>query len=100
MSCNYSIWHDVKACHYKSNKSYGGISESKEIIYIGSSATYSEEHCRILTTKRNYQDKKYGDCHIFSTSIDGIILKQSIWSIKERKVVKIKTKLSKLKSLQ
>jgi len=99
MSRSYPIWHDVQACHYKSNKSYGGIQDSGETIYVGTSATYSHEHCRILTTKRTINHEKYGECYIFRTSLDGIILKETLISIKSKKLVKVNTKLNRIKSL-
>ena len=92
---SYPIWHDVSACHYKTNKSYGGKTDSEETIYVGTSGKNSHLHCKILTTKRKIFDPKYGECDIFKTSIDGIVVKETLISIKLKKVVKIKSKLNK-----
>lgn len=86
---SYPIWHKVQACHYKSNKSYGGRTDSGETIYVGTSAKYSEEHCKILTTKREIEHEKYGKCLIFKTSMDNVVLKTSIFSLDEKKIVEV-----------
>lgn len=99
MAQQYPIWHEVSACHYRSNKSYGGRDNSGETIYIGSSSTYSYEHCKVLTTRREVLSPKFGKCWIFRTSIDGIVLKESLVRIKDKKLVQRRTKLNKLKSL-
>jgi len=95
----YPIWHVVKTCHYKNDKSYGGLANSGETIYVGTSSFNSHEHCKILTTKREIDLPKHGKCFIFKTSIDGVILKETIISIKNKTVVKQRTKLNKIKSL-
>lgn len=99
MGKSYPIWHKVQACHYKSSKSYGGKTDSGETIYVGTSGSNSHEHCKILTTNRTVNTEKYGMCNIFKTSMDGIVLKETWVSIKERKVVKVKNKLNTIKSL-
>lgn len=99
MAQSYPIWHEVQACHYKSSKSYGGRNNSGETIYVGTSAKNSHEHCKILTTRREIIHPKFGKCMIFKTSIDNIILKETIISVKNREVVKQRTKLNKIKSL-
>jgi len=96
---SYPIWHAVEACHYKSNKSYGGKTDSGEIIYVGTSAKNSHEHCRVLTTKREITHPKWGECLIFKTSVDGVVLKETIISVENRVVVKQRSKLNKIKSL-
>ena len=99
MSRNYPIWHKVQACHYKKSKSYGGRDNSKEIIFIGTSSTYSYEHCRILTTRRLIKHPKYGKCWKFKTSMDNKVLKESIVSYKTKELISQKSKLNKIKSL-
>lgn len=99
MAQSYPIWHEVQACHYKGRKSYGGKRNSGETIYVGTSARNSHLHCKILTTKREYNHPKYGECLVFKTSIDGVVLKETIVSIKDKKVVEQKTKLNSIKSL-
>ena len=100
MASNYPIWHKVTACIYKSSKSYGGRNDSGETIYVGTSSTYSYRHCRILTTRRKIQHPKFGDCYIFRTSIDDIVLKESLVRIKDKQLVQQRTKLNKIKSLK
>jgi len=99
MSYSYPIWHDVQACHYKSSKSYGGVSDSGETIYVGTSKKNSYKHCDIMTTKRKKEHSKYGFCMVFRTSVDNIILKETWVSIKERRIVKVVDKLKRIKSL-
>ena len=99
MSHNYPIWHNVTACIYKLDKSYGAKNDSKETIFVGTSAVNSHKHCDILTTRRTIYHEKYGECYIFRTSIDGIVLKETLVSINERKMVQQRTKLNRIKSL-
>lgn len=96
---NFPIWHDVQACHYKSGKSYGGKDNSGETIYVGTSAKSSHEHCSILTTRRFETDPKHGDCIVFKTSMDGVVLKETWVSEKDKTVVRRRTKLKSIKSL-
>lgn len=77
MSFSYPIWHEVQACHYKSKKSYGGKTDSGETIYVGTSGSNSHFHCEILTTKRIKEHPKYGECYVFATSVDKVILKRT-----------------------
>lgn len=100
MASNYPIWHQVQACHYKSNKSYGGRNNSGETIYIGTSSKYSYKHCKILTTRREILHPKFGNCYIFRTSIDDIVLKESLVRIKDKQLVQQRTKLNRIKSLK
>ena len=100
MTSNYPIWHKVTACIYKSSKSYGGRNDSGETIYVGTSATYSYKHCQILTTRREIQHPKFGDCYIFRTSIDDVVLKESLVRIKDKQLVQQRTKLKRIKSLK
>ena len=99
MSRSYPIWHRVQACHYKSSKSYGGVRNSGETIYVGTSASNSHKHCEILTTKREIDHSKYGKCYVFKTSMDGIVLKETLISVKDRILIKQRTKLNRIKSL-
>lgn len=99
MSHSYSIWHEVNSSCYKSSKSYGSKGYSEEDIYVGTSAKNSHHHCRVCTTRRTAYLPKYGDCHIFRTSIDGIVLVETIVSVKDKVVVKRKSKLKHIKSL-
>lgn len=93
MAHSYPIWHEVKACHYRSGKSYGGKENSGETIYVGTSANNSHAHCSILTTKR--EDSKGNK--IFKTSIDGVVLVET--TVYKNGNSKKRTKLNKIKSL-
>lgn len=99
MAHSYPIWHQINACHYNSGKSYGGKENSGETIYVGTSANNSYEHCKILTTMREYNDDKHGPVRVFKTSVNDIILIETHVSVKKRKVIKRRTKLNKIKSL-
>jgi hypothetical protein len=99
MASNYPIWHQVQACHYKTSKSWGGKNDSGETIYVGTSASYSYEHCKILTTRRVIVHPKLGECYIFKTSVDGVVLKETLIRIKDKQMVKQRTKLKRIKSL-
>jgi hypothetical protein len=99
MASNYPIWHQVQACHYKTSKSWGGKNDSGETIYVGTSAKYSYEHCKILTTRRVIVHPKLGECYIFKTSVDGVVLKETLIRIKDKQMVKQRTKLKRIKSL-
>lgn len=99
MAHGYPIWHDVQACHYKSNKSWGGKNDSGETIYVGTSARYSYEHCKVLTTRRKIVHPKLGECYIFKTSVDGVVLKETLIRIKDKQMVKQRSKLKRIKSL-
>jgi hypothetical protein len=99
MAHSYPIWHEVQACHYKSSKSYGGKINNTETIYVGTSANNSHKHCSIATTRRRILDPKYGECDSFQTKVDGIVLVETVISVKDRVVVKKRTKLKSIKSL-
>ena len=103
MSRNYSIWHEVDACHYKSSKSYGGRTDSGDTIKVGSSSSNSEELGFILTTKRVYNHEKYGRVVVFKLSLDNVILKIALFKATKGdqagELIKIKSKMRRLKDL-
>lgn len=100
MSRSYPIWHEVNACHYQSSKSYGGKSNSGETIYVGTSAKNSHSHCEILTTRREIYSMKYKErVSIFRTSIDNVVLVETVVGVSSRKVLRKRTKLNKIKNL-
>lgn len=77
----YPIRHDVKACIYKSSKSYGAKNTSEETIYVGSGKNNSHTLAKVCTTKRfksNY--KNFGSYVVFRISVDNIVLKEMIFS--------------------
>ena len=99
MAYNYPIWHEVSACHYKSSKSYGGVKDSGERIYVGTSAKNSHFHCKILTTKRDIDHQEFGKCLLFRTSIDDVVVKETLVSVKERAVVSQKSMINETTDL-
>ena len=74
---HYPIWHKVQACHYKSNKSWGGKNDSVDNIVVGSSSSNSYNIAKTRTTRRfkEIDGKEY--C-IFKFSVDDIVLKE-VW---------------------
>jgi len=55
---SYPIWNDVSACIYKSSKSYGAKDTSECTVKVGTSAAYSYDLVRHVTTKRACNDGK------------------------------------------
>jgi hypothetical protein len=103
MSRSKAIWHQVTACNYQSSKSYGNLNTSDETIYVGSSASNSYEHCQIVTTKREITHKKHGDCIVFKTSVDDVILKETLFKNNKGRAgeyIGQRTKLNSVKSLK
>ena len=52
MAYSYPIWNDVKACIYKSSKSYGAKDTSEVNVRVGTSASNSEHLVSHYTTRR------------------------------------------------
>jgi len=102
MSRSHAIWHDVRACIYKSSKSYGAKDTSEDSIYVGSSASNSHKFVDIITTKRIVSDPRYGDTIVFKISLDDVVLKEMIFKNNKGRAgeyIKTVTKLNKIKSL-
>ena len=101
MSQQYPIWNDVEACIYKSNKSYGARDTNHFKQYVGSSSKNSTKHVEFTTTKRLMSSYKgYENVWVFRTSLDGIVLKASIFEDNKGKPGKLIKQLSKLTSLK
>lgn len=49
---SYPIWNDVRACHYKSGKSYGNKETGEVVVMVGSSSRNSHKLVTHTTTKR------------------------------------------------
>ena len=102
MGRSHAIWNTVTACKYNSNKSYG-ISNTGEVkINVGSSASNSHEFLKHVTTRTFYHHDKYGPVCVFKFSVDGVVLKEMIFTDnkgKAGKLLKTRTKLKSLKSL-
>jgi hypothetical protein len=49
---SYPIWNDVRACHYKSAKSYGNKETGEVVVRVGSSRNNSHKLVEHVTTKR------------------------------------------------
>ena len=100
MAYSYPIWHEISACHYNSKKSWGGKDNSKDSIYVGSSANNSEHFADILITRKVKNGKV-----IFRLSVDDVILKEAIFDENGNTgragiFRKIRTKLKRIKSLK
>ena len=89
MSRSYPIWHEITNCNYQSSKSYGNRNYGKEIIYVGSSADNSHEHCTIEHKREfNYmfgKDKDGNETKTkiveFKTYIDDILMVTSRFTV-------------------
>ena len=79
MAYSYPIYHNVQACHYKSDKSYGGKDTSVDNIVVGSSIRNSYPIAKCITTRRFLTDDKLGNICVFKYSVDGIVLKEVIF---------------------
>ena len=78
---SHHIWNDVDACIYKSSKNWGARDTCHLDQYVGSSSSNSHLHVKFTTTKRYYSEYKgFIDVWVFRTSIDNIVLKESIMS--------------------
>jgi len=76
MAYSYPIWHEVSACHYRSDKSYGGKNDSRDKICVGSSAKNSYLLADTCTTRRMTIDDETGERHIqFRYYIDSVMVK-------------------------
>jgi len=102
MGRSHPIWNQVTACKYNSSKSYG-ISDTGEVeIYVGSSSKNSHSFLNHITTRRFYVHHKYGPVCVFKFSVDGVVLKEMIFSDnngRAGKLLKTRTKLKSIKSL-
>ncbi len=102
MSKSYPIWHNISACHYKTNKSFGGKNTSEDEIVVGNSAQDSETLARTVTTRRFVDHEKYGMVVIFKYSVDRIILKEAIFENNNGvagKLLKVRSALGRMKGL-
>ena len=81
MSRSYPIWVDVEACIYQSSKSYGARDTNTQTILVGSSRKNSHELCKIVNYKRTYEEYHgHKNVVVFKTKIDGITVKEIIFS--------------------
>lgn len=103
MRRSHAIWNQVQACKYNSDKSYG-ISDTGEVtINVGSSGKNSHKFLEHITTRRFYEHPKYGKVCVFKFSVDGIVLKEMIFTDNDGKAGKhitTRTKLNGIKSLK
>jgi hypothetical protein len=97
---SYPIWNNVTACIYGSGKSFGAKDTSEMEVLVGSSPKNSHTHCKIVTTKREMNHEKYGDVVIFKTSVDDVILKETIFKNNKGKAGEYITQRTKLKSIK
>ena len=94
---SYPIWNKVTACIYNSAKSFGAENTSEIEVLVGTS---SKSHCTIITTKREQIHPRFGNCTVFQTSLDGVILKQSWFTMKNGKISEMVKQVTKLKSIK
>ena len=98
----YSIWHNVQACHYKSDKSYGGKDNSEDLIVVGSGARNSHELANTVTIRRFFKHEKFGAVCCFMYKVDGVVLKELIFEDDNGKAGKLlhsRTALKRIKGL-
>lgn len=99
----YPIWNKVTSCIYSGEKSFGAKDTSKIEVLVGSSKNNCIHHCKIVTTNRIINHPKYGECIAFKTSLDDVVLKETLFTInkkgKAEKMIKQRTKLNQIKSL-
>jgi len=102
MAYAYPIWHNVQACHYKTDKSFGGRDTSVDNIVVGSSISNSHDFVDTVTTRRFHTHEKYGKVCVFKFSVDGVILKEMIFKDNNGRageLLKTNSKLNRIKSL-
>ena len=100
MSYSYPIWHNVSACHYKTDKSFGGKNTSVDNIDVGSSPKNSYRLVNSITTRRFEIHPVYGKICIFRYSVDGIIVKEMIFKDNKGKAGEFIKKRSALKRMK
>lgn len=92
MGYSKPIWHDVTACIYQGNKSYGAKETSESKVLVGSSAKNSQQLAHIITTRRFEKHNDFGDVCVFRLSIDGVILKELLFEDNHGKAGKLLSK--------
>lgn len=80
---SFPIYNEVEACIYKSSRSYGARDTSKSTIYVGSYKKNSHELAKVVTTRREKEDIKFGSIIEFAISVDSKILKR-MWFKNEK----------------
>lgn len=103
MAYSYPIWNQIDACIYKSSKSYGAKNDNSFKQYVGSSSANSHLHVKFSTTRRLKEEfKGYKDIWVFRTSLDDVVLKETLFENnngRPGKLIKQISKLNKIKSL-
>jgi len=102
MAYSYPIWHNVQACHYKSDKSWGGKDTSQDNILVGSSTKNSHTIANTITTRSFYYHDKYGAICVFKYSVDGVVIKEMIFEDnngRAGKFIKKRSALTRMKGL-
>ena len=103
MSYSYPIYTKVTACNYKSDKSFGSVDTSEQQIMVGSSISNSYELAKVVTTKRKAHHEKYGWVMVFKYSVDGIVLKESMFKDNNGRAgehIKTRSALGRMKGLK
>ena len=77
---SHSIWNEVKACIYKSSKSWGAKDVCDVDVKVGSSSTHSNQFVNHKTTKKEIQK----DLIEFRFYVDQIILRRGLFDKKNK----------------
>ena len=88
---SYPIWNNIRACIYKSDKSYG-VKETGDVeIRVGTSASNSHLFLRHSTTHRILEngDREYG-FYIDGVCIRKAVLPKGKYTLEHKKIVPIK----------
>ncbi len=103
MSRSYPIWNKVTACIYKSFTGWGTKNTGEVEILVGSSAKNSHHFLDHKITRRE-KEWRGQDVIVFSFSVDGKVIKRTIFSKDKRgnalEKLKVFSKLNSIKSLE
>ena len=89
---SYNIWVEVKACIYKSNKSYGARNTNKENIYVGTSAKHSDFFYERKTTKRELCEYRgFKDVLVFRAFHNNILVDEMVISAETKEMLEHRT---------
>lgn len=90
MAQQYPIYNKVKACIYKSDKSYGARDTSSSHIYVGSSAKNSYLFVEPCTARRiKYNEELGRNVCSFRFIVDGICIKEMLFEDNNGKAGKL-----------
>ncbi len=76
----FPIWNDVTSCIYKGSKSFGAKDTSETEILVGSARNNSYTLAKQVVTRRFKEHPVHGSVCVFKVSIDGIVLKEIVFT--------------------